>query len=90
MGILYKISKKGYVFKTYEGEIHIGGMYQSDGKIMPPTIFKFSIKKDDRLIYEKLDSLQGQKVVVQYRQIIKNFFWQGESNYFVYDGHSVE
>ena len=86
MGVLYKISKKGYVFKTYEGEIHIGGMYQKDGNIMPPTIFKFSIKRKNKKVYETLDSLQGKRVIVKYRQVIKNFFWQGESDYFVYEG----
>ena len=86
MGVLYKISRKGYIFKTYEGEIHIGGMYQTDGKIMPPSVFKFSVKRKDKLVYHKLDSLQGQKVVVKYKQVIKSFFWQGETDYFVYDG----
>lgn len=82
-GILTKVSKKGYIFKTYEGELNIGGINQGDGTIMPNTVFKFSVY--DEKTYKKLDSLQGRKIVVTYNQVIKNFFWQGESDYFIHD-----
>lgn len=82
-GILTKVSKKGYVFKTFEGELNIGGINQGDGTIMPNTVFKFSVS--DEKTYHALDSLQGRKVVVGYKQVIKNFFWQGESDYFVHN-----
>ena len=82
-GILTKVSKKGFVFKTFEGELNIGGINQGDGTIMPNTVFKFSVS--DVKTYHKLDSLQGRKIVASYRQVFKNFFWQGESDYFVHD-----
>jgi hypothetical protein len=80
-GVLTKISKKGFVFKTYEGEMNVGGFSQGDGTIMPSSIFKFSVAK--RSVYEQLEAVQGRRVVVHYKQVIKNFFWQGESDYFV-------
>lgn len=80
-GVLTKVSKKGFIFKTYEGEINIGGLNQGDGTIMPLTVFKFSVT-DPRVYYE-LENLQGRKVVVQYKQVMRNFFWQGETDYFV-------
>jgi hypothetical protein len=86
-GILTKVSKKGYLFKTFEGELNIGGIDQGDGTIMPMTIFRFSI--EDEKTYKKLDSLQGRKVIVHYNQVIKNFFWQGESDYFVDDAKAM-
>ncbi len=82
-GVLTKVSRKGYIFKTYEGEMNIGGFNQGDGTIMPAVIFKFSVLDD--AIYHKLDSLQGRKVVVTYNQVYKNFFWQGETDYFIHD-----
>jgi hypothetical protein len=82
-GILIKVSKKGYVFKTYEGEMNIGGFDQGAGTILPSSIFKFSAA--DRKTYEKLETLQGKKIVVHYKQVIKNFFWQGDTEYFVQD-----
>lgn len=81
-GILTKVSKKGYLFKTYEGELIIGGLNEGDGAIMPATVFKFSIL--DQKVYQQLETDQGRKVIVYYKEVIKNFFWQGETDYFVY------
>lgn len=82
-GVLTKVSKKGYVFKTYEGELIIGGLNQGDGAIMPATVFKFSIT--DKKVYDMLEADQGRKVILHYKQVIKNFFWQGETDYFVHE-----
>lgn len=81
-GILTKVSKKGFIFKTYEGELIIGGLNQGDGAVLPGVIFKFSII--DKEVYDKLESDQGRKVILHYKQVIKNFFWQGETDYFVH------
>ena len=51
-GVLTKVTKKGYLFKTYEGEMNVGGFSQGDGTIMPAVIFVFSVT--DKKIYEKL------------------------------------
>jgi hypothetical protein len=87
-GILTKVSKKGYVFKTYEGELNIGGLNQGDGTIMPLYIFKFSVR--DKEVYNQLESSEGKKIVLHYKQVIKNFFWQGETDYFVYQVSAVK
>lgn len=80
-GVLTKVTRKGYVFKTYEGEINIGGINQGEGTIIPLTIFRFSTTK--KQIYDSLEVYQGRKVVLKYRQVIKNLVWQGETDYFV-------
>lgn len=80
-GILTKVSKKGFVFKTYEGEIIIGGLNQGDGAILPARTFSFSVR--EKSVYDQLEKDQGKKVVLYYREVLKSFFWQGESNYFV-------
>jgi hypothetical protein len=82
-GILTKVSEKGFVFKTYEGELIVGGLSQGDGTVLPATVFKFSVRDKD--VYDKLEADQGRKIILHYKQVIKNFFWQGESDYFVYD-----
>ncbi len=82
-GVLTKVSKKGYIFKTYEGEINIGGFSEGDGTIMPAVVFKFSVP--DKKIYDRLEADQGRKVVVHYKQVFKNFFWQGETDYFIHE-----
>src|SRR6187549_3359500 len=56
-GVLTKISKRGYVFKTYEGELNVGGLNQGDGTIMPLSIFHFSVGNED--VYNHLQESQG-------------------------------
>jgi hypothetical protein len=80
-GVLVKVSRKGYLFKTYEGEMNIGGFDQGEGTIMPASVFKFSVT--DKKVYEELEKMQGRKVVLHYKQVMKNFFWQGETDYFI-------
>lgn len=87
-GVLTKISKRGFVFKTYEGELNVGGLNEGDGTIMPLSIFKFSVNNDD--VYKLLEEAQGKKVVLHYKEVIHSFFWQGETNYFVYKASSVK
>lgn len=87
-GILTKVSKKGYVFKTYEGDLNVGGFSQGDGTIMPNSQFKFSVT--DVNVYNKLQEKEGRKIVLHYKQVIKNFFWQGETDYFIYDVTDVK
>lgn len=82
-GILMKVSRKGFLFKTYEGEINIGGISDGQGTILPATIFHFSVK--EKPVYEKLETYQGNRVTVRYREVLHSFFWQGDTNYFIED-----
>jgi hypothetical protein len=87
-GILTKVSKKGYIFKTFEGELNVGGFVDGNGTIMPNSIFKFSVTKES--VYKKLQDKEGKKVVLHYKQVIKNFFWQGDTDYFIIDVSDVK
>ena len=84
-GTLIKFSKKGYIFKTYEGEINQIGLAQDAKTGLVNNIWDFSVK--DAATAETLSHLEGKNVSLHYKQINKNFFWQGETNYFV-DGAS--
>ncbi|MBP1839665.1 hypothetical protein [Formosa algae] len=74
-GELIKISQKGMLFKTWEGEISQG--------ISGAQIFSFSIMDDDKEVIEKLNELQGQYVKLKYTERYKTFFIWGDSKYFV-------
>lgn len=81
-GILIKISHKGYVFKTYEGELNISGFGDDgQGSLLPNKIWAFSVKSKN--IYQQLESYQGKKVVLYYDEVIYNFPWQGDTKYFI-------
>lgn len=82
-GIVIKISQKGYLFKTYEGELNLGGISEGDGTIMPTRIWQFSVQKNDTATYNTLTNTQGKHVRLHYREVYKNFFWQSETPYLV-------
>ncbi len=74
-GELIKISHKGYVVKTWEGEISQG--------ISGAQIFQFSVLDNNPEAIEKLKELQGQYVKVDYVERYKTFFWWGDTRYFI-------
>ena len=74
-GELIKFSKKGYVFKTWEGEISQG--------IAGAQIFKFSVLDNDEEVIKKLKENQGQYVKVTYVERYTTFPWWGDTHYYI-------
>lgn len=82
VGTLIKFSRKGYVFKTYEGEINQGGITQTiPGGAMVNQIWAFSVK--DAETAKRLEKLEGTIVRLHYKQYQKMFPWEGDTNYLV-------
>ncbi|MES2134076.1 MAG: 6-phosphogluconate dehydrogenase [Bacteroidota bacterium] len=82
-GVVIKASHKGFVFKTYEGELNLGGISEGDGTIMPNRIWKFSIPRGDSAVYNEIVRSQGKHVRLYYDEVLKVFFWQGDTPYMV-------
>jgi hypothetical protein len=78
-GYVYKFSKKGYVFKTYEGILKTG--FVNIGN----TSEEWEFSVDDEKVAEQLKALD-QRVVVKlhYKQHYTKLFWRGDTKYFVY------
>lgn len=74
-GELIKISNKGVLFKTWEGEISQG--------ISGAQIFQFSVLDHDDGVVEKLQEFQGQYVKLTYIERYATFFWLGDTQYFI-------
>lgn len=74
-GELVKFSSKGYIFKTWEGEISKGtaGL----------RIFQFSVLDSDTEVIKRLQEYQGQYVKITYRERYRTFPWWGDTRYFV-------
>jgi hypothetical protein len=83
-GILQKFSRKGWLCKTYEGELAMS--------IVPgvtPTIWEFSVR--DEAVIPKLRNAIGRRVVLHYtehRGVPTTCF--GQTNYFVDSVASVQ
>ncbi len=79
-GVLIKFSKIGYVFKTYEGELNLGGVTQARNTIMNSS-WEFSVKDEETA--RKLMGQEGKRMQLHYKEINKNFFFQGQTKFFV-------
>ncbi|TNE61659.1 MAG: 6-phosphogluconate dehydrogenase [Bacteroidetes bacterium] len=77
-GTLFKISKKGVLFKTYEGQLHLAGSVMMSQQ----STWDFSAK--DGTVYEALQQFEGKNVKCYYRQKVDAFPWQGDTDYIVY------
>src|SRR4051812_5333030 len=76
-GILQKFSRKGWICKTYEGEL---AMSYAPG--LAPTVWDFSVR--DEAIATKVNEALGKKVVLHYtehRGVPTDCF--GETQYYV-------
>jgi hypothetical protein len=80
-GLLQKFSHKGTLFKTYEGEMILSSVKSNSNVALASEKFFFSVTNDS--IAQRLDTLQGEFVIVHYRQKNGKLFWKGETSYFV-------
>ena len=80
-GVLMKFSKRGYVFKTYEGELNTGGVGNIANTAQLNQVWNFSVK--DAGFADTLHLYEGKRVILFYQQKIKHLPWQGETDYFV-------
>ena len=87
-GDLIKISRKGVVFKTYEGQLNLGGFQSANNDGLSGNIWEFSVTDDE--VYRKLQQYEGKKVKVHYKQRYRSFPWQGKTEYFVDEVTAVE
>ena len=75
VGHIIKISKKGYVIKTWEGEVSQG--------ISGAQVFSFSVMDNHPTVIDSLKKLQGNFVKVEYIERYRTFFWWGDTRYFI-------
>jgi len=87
-GTLVKVSSKGVAFKTYEGQLNLGGFRRDGGDGISGNIWEFSVWQD--AVYDTLQNYEGQQVKLFYREKYKAMPWQGDTEYFVYKVEEVE
>ena len=83
-GTLIKLSRKGILFKSLEGQLNIG-TFLDNGKDKPMSpIWDFSVKNDPKL-FEILNEaiLTNRRVKLHYHEMFVKLPWRGETNYIV-------
>jgi hypothetical protein len=83
-GVIMKVSKKGVIFKTWEGQMNLEtfGSIKSDN-IVSET-FSFSIEKGNQVLFDKLNdaALSGNRVNLKYIERYSMLFFRGDTKYF--------
>lgn len=82
-GYLIKMSEKGVIFKTMEGQMNLGGIASNEDAALVGNIWDFSVR--DQYLYKKLASLEGKKVTLSYEENFRKIFWHGDTHYFIFD-----
>ncbi len=89
-GVINKMSHKGLIWKTYEGQMALEGIVSS-GERMGANLWEFSVDNQTRhgenkeelakKLNEALES--GQKIKVKYIEVICGWPWRGSTGYYV-------
>jgi|SRR6185369_1474925 len=80
-GLLQKFSRKGNLFKTYEGELVLSSVQSTAGVALASEKFYFSV--DDKNIAARMMEMEGHTVVVHYQQKNGTLPWRGDTPYIV-------
>lgn len=80
-GLLQKFSRKGAIFKTYEGELILSSVAGRSDVVIASEKFFFSVTDQD--LAANLDTLQGRNVIVRYKQRIAPLIWRGDTPFYV-------
>jgi hypothetical protein len=87
-GTLNYVVRKGYVWKTYEGELIQAGIKSKMPGSLQSNQFDFSV--DDKGVAQRLELASGKEVQVHYKEYIGTLPWRGYSNYIVDSIVSIE
>ncbi len=84
-GMVVKISKKGWLFKTYEGQLNLQTFGANKSPNMVSESFEFSVDGKEQALIKVLEeaSLSGERVSLKYTERLGKFFWRGDTKYFV-------
>jgi hypothetical protein len=80
-GLLQKFSSKGTIFKTYEGEMILSSVSSNRDVAIASEKFLFTLS--NKSLVRQFDTLQGDNVIVHYKQKNAIVFWRGDSPYLV-------
>ena len=80
-GLLQKVSLKGNIFKTYEGEMILSSIQSNANVALASEKFYFSVINKEVAL--QLEKMQGGSVVVHYNEKNGTLPWRGESTYLV-------
>jgi hypothetical protein len=84
-GSVVRISKKGIIFKTYEGQLNLQSFGALKGSSPFAETFDFSVANNKPDVIRELEAvaLSGERVNLHYIKRYNIFPWRGETKYFI-------
>jgi hypothetical protein len=85
-GNVVRVSKKGIIFKTYEGQLNLQSFGALKGSTTPfAETFDFSVANNKPDVIRELEAvaLSGERVNLHYIKRYNIFPWRGETKYFI-------
>jgi hypothetical protein len=83
-GTISKFSERGYVFKTWEGQLMEGG-YSGETGSLSPRYWDFSTKSAEVVDKVREGLATGERVTLIYQEKFIRFPWNGDTKYIVTD-----
>lgn len=80
-GLLVQFMLKGYVFKTYEGEMIQAGLRSYPNMPVATRDFRFSVAEE--AVADSLMKCEGKELVLHYREYFGRLPWRGHTKYVV-------
>jgi hypothetical protein len=84
-GSVVRVSKKGVIFKTYEGQLNLQSFGALKGTSPFAETFDFSVEKEKMDVIRELEavSLSGERVNLHYIKRYMSFPWRGKTKYYI-------
>ena len=84
-GNVVRVSKKGIIFKTYEGQLNLQSFGALKGASTFAETFDFSVENNKPDVIRELEAvaLSGERVNLHYIKRYNIFPWRGETKYFI-------
>lgn len=84
-GTVLRISKKGMLFKTYEGQLNLQTFGALKGANPIMESFDFSVEPGNEQVISDLQAvaLTGERVNLHYVKRYATFPWRGDTKYFI-------
>jgi len=83
-GTISKLSRRGIIIKTYEGQLNVGGISVDSGHTS--ALWDFSVSNGEKEVIKQLEdaALTGAHVKLYYKEKFYTFSWRGDTKYFIY------
>lgn len=87
-GIVSKFSHKGIFWKSWEGQMNLGGMTNDSEGNLVSNVWEFSIDNNDPKLNELVSKVQeaqesGKRVKITYKQELFVAAWRAKTNYLI-------